>query len=126
MVLSATRNIFNGAQNLSSRYQRLGVQDLSMLQAGQPSVTSAWAGHGPRTLTAGKGNKEHSLCKGVAALNEIVGRYLTFGIENESGNGREMSLLQFLKDNFRHLPQFPDFFVTFRILSTLRENPGMA
>ena len=34
-----------------------------MLQAGQPSVTSAWAGHGPRTLTSGKGNKEHSLAK---------------------------------------------------------------
>ena len=27
--------------------------------------------------------------------------------------------LRFHKDNFRHLPRFPDFFVTFRILSSL-------
>jgi len=26
--------------------------------------------------------------------------------------------LRFHKDNLRHLPRFPDFFVTFRILST--------
>ena len=37
----------------------------------------------------------------------------------EEDLGMEMSSLQFHKDNLRHLPQFPDFFVTFRILSTL-------
>ena len=29
----------------------------------------------------------------------------------------KIRILRFHKDNFRHLPRFPDFFVTFRILS---------
>ena len=35
---------------------------------------------------------------------------------------RSSFLLQFHKDNLQHLPQFPDFFVTFRILSILSGN----
>ena len=46
------------------------------------------------------------------------------GKDRDSGNrreqeivGMEMSLNHFHKHNLRHLPRFPDFFVTFRILS---------
>ena len=38
-------------------------------------------------------------------------------IEIGKGTGMEMSLNHFHKHNLRHLPRFPDFFVTFRILS---------
>ena len=66
---------------------------------------------------------------------EVDGLLIHLGLWVEIGKGNELSFcsylinlqndfqklisLQFHKDNLQHLPQFPDFFVTFRILSTM-------
>ena len=42
---------------------------------------------------------------------------ISWPLNRRTRTGLEMSLNHFHKHNLRHLPRFPDFFVTFRILS---------
>ena len=58
-----------------------------------------------------KENSAHEWAFTWAVNNSLF--YLSWNV------GMEMSSLQFHKDNLRHLPQFPHFFVTLRILSTV-------
>ena len=66
--------------------------------------------------------------KGKSRIHHHLAPALVFQIETflsdlravtGGGEGDVVSRIHFHKDNLRHLPRFPDFFVTFRILSSL-------
>jgi len=50
-------------------------------------------------------------------ISFLSSKGLTAESDSEQGNHTVIGCLQFHKDNLRHLSRFPDFFVTFRILS---------